>query len=167
MALKHSKYDCHITNNALINLIFIHLPSPGIQSPFLQGAYFWAQVYFSDFLERVVSALSGEWREEGGIYFHWVGALLFPIQDYAQQGFLCIFTASNSLSCHAQKKNYWIFPRHFTHKLSVPIPKPQWDGDRRYGGCLGLEGGWEESRWRFGRVITTLDIYFNELATQQ
>lgn len=166
MALKHSKHDCHITNNTRIHLIFIHLLSPGIQSPFLEGTYFLALIYFSDFLERVVSDLSGGWREEGGICFHWAGALLFPIQDYTQQGLLCIFTASNSLSCHAQKMNYWTFPRHSTHKLSVPIPKPQW-GQVVWGGRLGLEGGWEESRWWFGRVITTLDICFNELATQQ
>lgn len=77
MALKHSKNDSHIINNKPINLILIHLLSPGIQSPFFQGAYFWSLIYFSDFLETVVSALSGGWREEGGICFHQVGAFLF------------------------------------------------------------------------------------------
>lgn len=35
------------------------------------------------------------------------------------------------------------------------------------GACLGLRGGWDGNRWWFGRVIKTLDICFNELATQQ
>lgn len=35
------------------------------------------------------------------------------------------------------------------------------------GACLGLGGGWDGNRWWLGRVIKTLDICFNELATQQ
>lgn len=30
-----------------------------------------------------------------------------------------------------------------------------------------IGGGWDGNRWWFGRVIKTLDICFNELATQQ
>lgn len=76
-------------------------------------------------------------------------------------------TASNSLFCHAPKMNYCTVPRHFTHKLSIPIRKPDWDCGRRYGGCLGLGGGRHGNRWWYGRVIKTLDICFNELATQR
>ena len=89
----------------------------------------------------------------------------FWIQDFAQQDLLCIFTASNSLFCRAQKMNDCTSPQHSTHKLSIPIPKPDWDCGRRYGGMFRIGGGWDGNRWWFGRVIKTLDICFNELAT--
>ena len=87
----------------------------------------------------------------------------FQIQDFAQQDLLCLFTASNSLFCHAQKMNDYTGPWHSTHKLSIPIAKPAWDCGRRYRGMFRIGGrlGWKQM------VIKTPDICFNELATQQ
>ena len=70
----------------------------------------------------------------------------FWIQDFAQQDLLCIFTASNSLFCHAPKMNDRTSPRHSTHKLSIPTPKPDWDCGRRHGGMSRIGGrlGWKQ-----------------------
>lgn len=110
--------------------------------------------------------MEGDERKEAFVSTKWEPCF-FQIQDFAQQDLLCKFTASNSLFCHAQKMNYGTVPRHFTHKLSISIPKPDWDCGRRYGGCLGLGGSRDGNRWWYGRVIKTLDICFNELVTQR
>lgn len=91
----------------------------------------------------------------------------FWIQDFAQQDLLCIFTASNSLFCHAQKMNYCTGPD--IPLTSCPFLSPNLIGTVAggAGGCLGLGGGWDGNRWWFGRVIKRLDICFNELATQR
>lgn len=68
------------------------------------------------------------------------------------------------LSC--PKDELLDIPSTFYTQAVCPYTKTSM-GTGSMGGRLGLEGGWEESRWWFGRVITTLDICFNELATQQ
>lgn len=110
-----------------------------------------------------------EWSEERDKAFISTKWELFSvqIQNFAQQDLLCIFTAPNSLFRHAQKMNYCTGPRHTTCKLSIPVQKPDWDCGRRYRVMFRIGGGRDENRWWFGRVIKTLDICFNELATQQ
>lgn len=130
------------------------------------GLFLGSEIFLRLFIGIGKHFESSKEREKAFVSTKWK-LFSFQIQYFAQQDLLCIFTASNSLFCHAQKMNYCMGSWHSTCKLSIPIPKSDWDHGRRYGDMFRIGRGRDENRWWFGRVIKTLDICFNELATKQ
>lgn len=170
MVLTHNKNllnFSHITTNKSKFLILDHLLSIGIQNPFIQKSYSRALKYLSDFLENRNYL---EWKVERGRKH-----LLPPSGSYTLFGSrilpskICSAYSQHPTACSVMPKRWMIAQAPDIPLTSCPFLHQNLIGTAAggMGACLGLGGGWDGNRWWFGRVIKTLDICFNELATQQ
>lgn len=159
--------DSHRTNNKWTHLILIHLLRTTIHNPFIQEAYSWALKYSSDFLQGLVSILSSVKR--GIKHLFPPGGSHSPFRSRILPSKTRSAYSQHPTACSVMPKRWIIVQAPDIPLASCPFLYKNLIGTvaEGMGGMFRIGGGRDENRWWFGRVIKTLDICFNELATQQ